>query len=227
MSLQDKLEQMSDRADASGRAAFDKRSRELAKLIAAVLRDGKWGDLSAKTERALQEAMEATKDAATVLDAAETVHVKVLTAKNSSVHDLRLKGDLRADQDQIVEFFASMANERGCVYVAWCMRPERFLYVGKAGSAQRLKNLAGHGKLANAMANATQLSLIFPSQSTEKVLLEVEASVVALVKHSTGSLPENNEMEEGVPICEAGKELNRLAGFLRKLGHDIYTEDVP
>jgi hypothetical protein len=227
VSLQDKLEQMSDRADAAGRVAFDKRSRELAKLIAAVLKDGTWGDLSAKTERELKEAVNATKEAVTVLDAAETVHEKVLRAKNASVHDLRLKRDLRADHEQIADFFDNMANERGCVYVAWCMKPERFLYVGKAGSADRLKNLAGHGKLANAMANATQLSLIFPSQSTDNTLLEVEASVVALVIHSTGRPPENNEMEEGVPICEGGKALNRLAAFLKKVGRDIYTEQVP
>ena len=152
----------------------------------------------------------------------------MLSAANGQVLDIRMptNKELKATQELIYEKFENgEAKARGFVYVAWRKTPQRFLYVGKATNVDRL-NLAAHGNLARATADATLLSLIFPSISREDYLLGVEASVIELVECLTGDLPELNTRTGAVPHSAATENLDALASFLGKVATDISRTGV-
>lgn len=94
------------------------------------------------------------------------------------------------------------------------------MYVGKAGKVERL-NLAAHGKLSNSAAHVTTLSLIFPNQSRDIVLSDLEASVIRVIEHATGNLPKLNDRRERVPPCDPTKRLSRLAKFLTNVARSV------
>lgn len=222
MDFAQKLVRVCDAATAAGRSELQRHTARLAKLVARVLRDGKWSSVSAKVDKDLTEAAEEARAAARLLDAAEYIVQKVLSAPNGKAIDTHLKPDLRAVQEQIVSLFEEgAAPERGFVYVAWSKKPERFYYVGKASNAGRL-NLAAHGKLARATAHATQLSLLFPTQSREEILLALEASAMELIEFHTGELPELNDNRGAVPDGTATVELKWLSDFLGTVATDVY-----
>lgn len=181
MKLEDKLRQVFDRAEMFSHDALQRQTRTLASLITNVLRDAAWGNIAARTAKALSDAAAQARELARILDATGYLEDKVFQPKNARIVDIRLKQDLQAVQDQIQEMFDTKeAPQRGFVYIVWSARPEEYWYVGKANTVERL-NLNSHGKLARATAHATKLSLIFPSQSREEVLAGVEASVLALI----------------------------------------------
>lgn len=213
MGFEEKLNQMCESGDRTAAKKLVHHTKSIARLVAAVLKVSKWAALPIKTQELLTGASEDAREAARIGDAAEYVHTRLLGADRASVVDLKMRLDLRQVQDQIYALFDEKeAPVRGFVYVAWSSRPERFMYVGKAANASRL-NLTQHGLLANAAAHATTLSLLFPSQSKKQILLDLEASVIALIDSWTGDLPELNHKRETVPICSPSKELSRLAEF--------------
>lgn len=171
------------------------------------------------TESAVQ-----ARELARTIDATGYLSDKVFNAGNALIVDLKLKMDLDAVQAQILEMFESKdAPRRGFVYVAWTASPEEYWYVGKANTADRL-SLAAHGKLARATAHATKLSLIFPSQSREEMLLGVEASVLALIEYYTGKLPRLNERRGKVVKNSGTQELRLLSGFLGSIADEIHRD---
>lgn len=226
MDFEDKLRNISDRAERESRSELQKHVRTLAGLIAKVLKDQTWNDLTARTDKQLIEAADKAQDLARILDASGYLFDKVFHAGQGLIVDLRLKQDLHEVQEQIQEMFASKeAPPRGFVYVAWTASPEEYWYVGKANTVDRL-NLAAHGKLARATApgHATKLSLIFPSQSREDMLLGVEASVLALIEDYTGQLPRLNERRGKIVQNSGANELRMLSNFLGSIADDIFTE---
>lgn|SRR5574340_194360 len=161
---------------------------------------------------------------ARILDATGYLEDKVLRSETSSIIDVRVKSDLRSVQDQIEYMFVTKeAPDRGFVYIAWCARPEEYWYIGKAKNDGRL-NLASHGKLAHAIAHATQLSLIFPSQSREEILAGVEAAVLAVIESYTGNLPKLNDRRERVVENNGAEELRLLSNFLGSIADDLHCE---
>jgi hypothetical protein len=219
MPFEEKLRQLSDRVNDKHGSSLERSTKHLAGLVASVLRNGTWSELSARTEKELKDAAEETLFHSVCLDAAGYLDEKVLSS--GRIVDLKLKNDLRAVQDQIQGMFDSKAApKRGFVYVAWCQRPEEYWYVGKAGTVDRL-NLSAHGKLARATADATQLSLVFPSQSKEEILSGVEASIQTMIYAITGELPKLNERRETVPVHQGGKHVDDLAKFLTKIANQV------
>lgn len=216
-----KLAQICERVEAQGSVGRD--IEHLAKILAPVLRDERWKELTKTDSRVLAEAIKSSREAAKQLDAALYVKERVLLSQNGAALDVRLsRGDLRAAQEEINEAFETKAvPKRGFVYVAWRKTPERFVYVGKATSLDRL-NLAAHGKLAMAATgDATILSLLFPTQSKEDILFGVEASMIELVHAHTGKLPELNDRREKVPTGSGRKRLEDLAVFLSSVADDL------
>lgn len=221
MGFEHKLEQLCIAADRQATANLKRHTKRLAVLVANVLKTGHWTELPVKTDRNLREAAEAAVDAAELADAANFVSDKLLRATNGRIVDLKMDIHLRTIQQQIYQLFETgKAPSRGFVYVAWSVRPERFMYVGKARQINRL-NLVSHGKLSHAAAHVTTLSLLFPTQSLDETLLALEASVVRLVQHSTGTLPELNDRREEVPVGTPSQALKQLAGFLSRVAKSI------
>lgn len=219
MPFEEKLRQLSDRVNKRHGISLERSTRHLAGLVASVLRNGAWSELSARTEQELKVAAEDTLSHSECLDASGYLHEKVLSS--GRIVDLKLKNDLRAVQNQIQGMFDSKeAPERGFVYVAWSQRPEEYWYVGKARTVDRL-NLSAHGKLARATAHATQLSLVFPSQSKEEILSGVEASIHMIILALTGELPKLNDRRETVPVHQGGKHVDGLAKFLTKIANQV------
>lgn|GEM_PF-4899490 len=222
MEFDEKLSQMCDRAEAQSSAELGRAIDRLSKLLASILRDERWDALTNADQRALAEAVTAAREAAMTEDAAIYVGEKLLNAANGTVRDIRLiRGDLDAAQQEIYEAFESGdVSKRGLVYVAWCKKPERFFYVGKANSVDRLK-LAAHGNLVEARREATLLSILFPMQSKEDILLGLEASVIELVRFCTGEMPALNKKREKVPPGSGRQKLSFLADFLSAVGNDL------
>lgn len=221
MGFEDKLERMCILADRSASLELRRHTKDLAKLVAVVLSTGRWEDLPIKTQRHLSEAAEAARTAADLADAAEFINNRVFEAQNGRIEDLKISTDLREVQEQIRNLFdIGQVPPRGFVYVAWSAKPELFMYVGKAGNIDRL-NLAAHGKLAHSAAHVTTLSLIFPNQSRKDFLSGLEASVIRVIEHATGNLPELNDRDEKVPPGEPTNRLSRLAEFLSDVARSV------
>lgn len=173
VAFDDKLRQVFDKLEKTSRIDLQRQIRSLARLAADALQNDAWRNVSARTNKALLDAAAEARRLARILDATGYLEDKVLRSETSSIIDVRVKSDLRSVQDQIEYMFMTKeAPDRGFVYIAWCARPEEYWYIGKAKNDGRL-NLASHGKLAHAIAHATQLSLIFPSQSREEILAGV------------------------------------------------------
>jgi hypothetical protein len=221
MGFEKKLEKLVEKAASSASRELARDLSDLSRLVAAVLRSGKWSRLPAKTERLLAEVALETVYAADLADAADYVAQRVLHTAHGQVIDLRLHRDLHVVQRHIRELFdTKKAPFRGFVYIAWAARPERYVYVGKAGSNGRL-NLVAHGKLANAAAYASHISLVFPSRSRAENLSDLEACIIRLVKFRTGRLPTLNQREELVPGGPAANQLEALTGFLGKVARSV------
>lgn len=229
MSLKGKLAKMHELAEQDGYKTFQRSTRELADLIATVLRDRNWDSMSVKTDDKLSNTVSEVREAARLLDAAEYIQEKVLSPSNGKIVDLRLKKnkDFQVVQEQIKEMFATKkVPQRGFVYVAWSRKPERYLYVGKAKSPSRL-DLTSNGKLSWATMYATTLSLLFPSKSDEEILLGVEASILSLINNYTRKLPKHNVSNGKVPLCSVTAEIENLAIFLNQIADFVYPPPKP
>lgn len=223
MAFEDKLRQIFDKQENISRADLQRQIRSLARLAGGALRDDAWRNATAKIDKALSEAAAEARRLARILDATGYLEDKVLH-KASLIVDVRLKPELRSVQDQIEKMFETKeAPCRGFVYIAWSARPEEYWYVGKANTVERL-NLAAHGKLARATADATQLSLIFPTQSREAILQGVEAAMLALIEGHTGELPKLNDRRERVVENKGTDELRCLSNFLGSIADDLKSE---
>lgn len=121
--------------------------------------------------------------------------------KNPRIDDIRIgSNDLDVIQERIDEVLDELPN-RGFVYVSWSAKPERYFYVGKAGSRGRLR-LRGHGTLTHSFREATTLSIVFPNNSIGDKLEMVETALFQVIKYSTGNPPElsqrcNNTLSHG------------------------------
>lgn len=221
MGLEDKLARMCAAADRDARRDLDRHIRHLSQLVASALKTSRWTDLPIKTQRQISDAAEAGLDAAELADAADFINTRVLAAGNGRVVDLRSDGDFHRLQDRILDLFESkQAPARGFVYVAWSARPERFVYVGKAASSNRLA-LAGHGKLAHAAATVSTVSLLFPAQSRKETLQSLEASVIRVIEAELRELPELNSRRERLPLGNSLRELEALGAFLEGIARQI------
>jgi len=221
MAFEEKLERMCTAADSRGTRELNRNMKELSKLLSLVLHEGKWERLPIKTQGHIEDAAGFVLASAELSDAAEYVNEKVLRPNNGKVVDVKIGSDIRRAQAQIDALFESgEAPKRGFVYVAWSARPERFLYVGKAKSSSRL-NLAAHGKLSNAIAHASTLSLVFPSRSSDEILRSLEASIILLARFTAPDGLEFNERYELVPLGTATEGIQALASFLQGVAENI------
>jgi hypothetical protein len=208
MSFDRKLKQLVDIALDLERD-LDGSINRMARALADAIISGRAADGSR-----LGDEFEAAKEACLTYDAGLFVQEKVIDGHNALICDVKARRDYRALQDDIDRIFEEgLAPRRGFSYVAWSMSPETYYYVGKAGSPDRL-NLAGHGKLAHALTEATWLSLVFPSQSREDTLLGLEGSIIELITHATGEPPKLNDQACGVPEAGGQERLNSVAEFL-------------
>lgn len=224
MAFDDKLRQVFDKLEKTSRSDLQRQIRSIARLAADALKGDVWRNVSVKTDKAILDAAAEARRSAVILDATGYLEDKVLRSETSLIVDVRLKPDLRYVQDQIVHMFdTNEAPDRGFVYIAWSARPEEYWYVGKAKNDGRL-NLASHGKLAHATAHATQLSLIFPSQSRTEILAGVEAAILAVIESHTGALPQLNDRRERVVENNGAKELRLLSDFLGSIADDLQRD---
>lgn len=214
--LERKLKALRQRVARTVEREAERTLLRLARQINEVMTTWEWAELPKRRTQAIASAISEARAYTTTLDAAAYLEERILKEPSALVVDLRVKRDLLALQEQIQDLFErGEAPRRGFVYVAWSVRPERFYYVGKAKGVKRL-NLASHGKLARATApgHATHLSLLFPAQSRERVLRDVEASVLRLVMFDKGRLPRLNSKHESVPFHAMTDFLDGLSGFL-------------
>lgn len=219
MGFEQKLGQMVARGLDRGERDLLAASLKLADAIAAPLRDGTWATVRKTDQKDWEERLLTAKNLSVTYDAASYVR-DAMQAARSRVIDLKVR-EFRAMQDQINTLFESgEAPARGFVYVAWRQSPETFLYVGKAGSRDRLK-LGSHGKLVQALNTATCLSLVFPGQSRNDGLLALEACIIELVEFCTGSLPEWNDDSCPVPHHSGQELLDGMAAFLMARARDL------
>lgn len=209
-----KLLSIHEKAGHHARRELRLHRRSLADLVADIIEDGRWNNLSTKDERQLRETLELARRSANTLNAISFLETRVLASHNGKAIDIKLKRDLADAQAQILDKFESgEAPKRGFVYVSWSQRPEQYFYVGKARTVDRL-NLSQHGKLANTVGRASTLSLIFPHQSSEETLLGVEASILNLLEVHMGNPPELNARVERIPTQDGSDELAGLQGFI-------------
>lgn len=224
MELEDKLWQICDHTEKTSRSALEKQTCTLAKLIERVLKDATWGHITARTRKNISVAVAHARKLARILDATGYLTDKVFQPDQARIVDLKLKHNYYDDIDQIREIFEMKeVPQRGFIYVAWSAKPEEYWYVGKANGSNRLK-FPSHGKLANATAKATKLSLIFPSRSDEGVLSGVEASVLALIEFYTGKLPKLNENRGTIVRNSGTEELRTLSDFLISIAEELHCE---
>lgn len=226
MGFQAKLDRMCASADRVARVRLRRHTRDLALLVAAALKTGKWADLPIKTQLHIGDAANAALDAADLADAADFVNAKVLTADHGKVCDIKSHSDFHVIQGRILELFeAKEVPPRGFVYVVWSARPEDFYYVGRARGSGRL-GLSAHGKLAHATAKASTVSLLFPTQSRAEIIESLEACVIRLIEEATGRLPRLNSRRERLPLGDSLRELERLGTFLTKVAKRISPSDA-
>lgn len=219
MALEKKLKSLRCRVALTVEREAERNLLLLARQTHEVMTKWEWQNLPKKKAQAIARAISDARVHATTLDAASCLDERVLRRRTGQIIDLKIKKDLLALQEQILNLFASgSAPRRGFVYVAWSVRPEHFYYVGKAKGIKRL-SLASHGKLARATApgHATHLSLVFPAQSRERVLRDVEASILRLVAYDKGRLPWLNGKHEAVPHHAMNEFLDGLASFFDDL----------
>jgi hypothetical protein len=222
MALEEKLRQIYDRLEKDCRCDLQRQIRVLAKLTRDALKDDSWRDVSAGTDGDIRDAALEARRLARILDATSYLDDKVIRSKFSTILDVRLKSDLKSVQEQILDMFETrQAPHRGFVYVAWSARPEEYWYIGKANTSSRL-NLVAHGKLARATAHATQLSLVFPTQSRQDILEGVEAALLALIEAYMGEPPKLNDRREMVIENKGTEELRLLANFLGSIADDLH-----
>lgn len=210
-------------ADRLAEKEIHRATRDLATLLALTVRTRQYHDIPPRTMHALEVICTTLEEAAGLANAAAYLRQRVLDPQVAIVLDIPITSDLRSLQRKIHGLFDSRAApRRGFVYLAWRVRPPRYVYAGKAGSVARL-NLAQNGKLARATSNqhATRLTLIFPTQSRREILLGVEASLMRVIEASTGSLPELNDQRGTVPPGPGLDELDFLGGFLQEVSDRV------
>lgn len=83
------------RADCFASKELRRHTKDLARIVATVLRTGRWEDLPIKTQRQLSEAADASMEAADLADAAEFVNKQVFEAQNRRIEDLKISTNLR------------------------------------------------------------------------------------------------------------------------------------
>ena len=222
MGFENKLHKLCDRAQSKAPQMLDQGIQDIALLAADAIRDNKWDPLPIKTQDRLNEAFDNVRFCAEASDASEYINRYLITALHGRVCDLKISGRhpdaIQADISNL--FDSKQVPRRGFVYVAWTDRPTSYSYVGKASKVDRL-NLTRHGNLAHAVAHDTTVSLLFPAQSEETILLGVEASVIRLIEYDTGLLPDLNKKRETVPCGSALDQLNRLGNFIDWLASSL------
>jgi hypothetical protein len=105
MSFEDKLRQLSDRADEASQKALTKETKKIAAMVAQVLRDASWDRVTSKMDKDLKDAAQEARTWATFRDAAGYMEDKVFEPATGRIEELRLKRDLRAVQDEILQKF--------------------------------------------------------------------------------------------------------------------------
>lgn len=222
MSFEDKLRVLCERARSAASKDFYRATQVVGRFTEEVAKSGKWDRLPVKTLDEFNDTADHAKFAVEVLDAVEYIDKRLLSASNGRLHDLKISGrSLSEIQREIFYLFNSKeAPKRGFVYIAWTHKPEWYNYVGKASKVKRL-NLTAHGKLAHAVATATNLSLLFPAQSEDSILAGLEASIIRVIEHQTGSLPELNVRPERVPFGSASDKFSRFADFFARLADSL------
>jgi predicted nucleic acid-binding protein len=159
-----------------------------------------------------------------IADSAAFVEEKVLDPADAYILDIELTGVSRTIERLTREIEDKLhkygKTDRKFVYLAWKSRPETYYYAGKAGSPGRV-NLAAHGKLLEALKEASRLSFIFPAKSTDENISNLEAAVLNLVEFTSGSLPKHNSRKEKFALhYECGNELRAI----RKLISQIHSQ---
>lgn len=222
MPFEDKLRMLCERAQYAATNELYREIQAIGHFAAEAVKSGKWIQLPVKSLDGLNDTTERAKFSAEVLDAVEYINKYLLSAPNGRLYDLKIAGrSLSEIQTEIFYLFDSgEAPKRGFVYIAWTHKPEWYHYVGKASKVKRL-NLTAHGKLAHAVAKATTVTLLFPAQSEESLLLGLEASVIRVIEHQTGSLPELNVRPERVPFGSASDQFSRFADFFGRLADSL------
>lgn len=195
---------------------------EMGTLISEFLQQGEWDAVSDRFRSRLDKVTDEVKSLSLPIDAAEYLDSKVTSASNRKFFEMVLKKyDFDSWRDLIRGSYATgKIPDRGFVYVAWRKRPETYYYVGLASSNNRI-DLTGHGKLTEALRQATCLSLIFPGQSTHETLAGVEAALLSLIEIKMGGMPTLNIKRELVRPHIGSTDLSVLAGMLRRIAKTL------
>ncbi|MGD0091056.1 MAG: hypothetical protein ABSE73_14150 [Planctomycetota bacterium] len=163
------------------------------------------------------------------LDAAATLDELVMNTPNGSVHDIEVPSRHRGHILDVKDYIHSQLTElpdRGFSYVAWTWVPQKFYYVGRASGKGRVKHLFSHGQLSAAMNKATTLSLLYPSQSTEDNLWDLEAALLYLLAY-VGNPPEYNTKDEAMTKARRGKKsLQALSQLFYDIACELQPEQV-
>ncbi len=138
-------------------------------------------------------------------DCCRIIEKSFLKAAQAKAITTRVSADRIKFQSIIDEAVFENRVERGFVYVLWRLQGDRLLYVGKAGSADRL-DLKVRGDLMGEVHTATRFSILIPHRSDDDTLYRLEGAIIDLYELVKGEKPSSN-------IRKASKQLFRGEGF--------------
>ena len=220
MSVKKKLRTLCDEADKNAEKEWKKALDDIRQVVGEELRGDirRAGIIRAASEKRIEHAASAIRDATAALDAADEVR-DVLRAPQTVVRDIRASRDIHLTQSRIYDLFLERrVPRRGFVYLVWSARPEHFFYVGKAKSRERL-NLRNRGYIAHALANgATRVSVVFPPGTSDRRRSQLEACVLRVIQERTGTLPEHNSRLERLPAGDNSECRRQLSDMFHLVG---------
>ena len=195
MKIQKKLKILCDFAD----GATDEVNFYTQKLFQLLAKDAKECKFSYGEQH--QEMIDANRKNGVISDSASFIQNMLFESSRAKFFDIDLLG-LDRSRGSLKSLIGKVLDEqnktdRGFVYFAWRSRPEKYFYVGKAGSGARI-NVDTHGKLLESLRRekASRLSLIFPAKSTADNVSSLEAALIHLIEYKTGQIPEENDRKE-------------------------------
>ena len=163
-----------------------------------------------------------------ISDSAEYLQSVICDSNKSAILEFNLNGKPR-DLEYLNSWFQENLNDhkinsRPYVYMSWRMRPEEYMYVGKGKTSSRV-NLITHGKLLESLKHATYFAMLFPKPATNKIVSNLEASIINLIQYKTGTLPKHNKRNETFSIQDLQCDSQRMdiSELLEKISRDLVT----
>lgn len=210
----------------SAKPAMDRANTCIEELLEELTVSISSQDFSYKSE--YKAIIQDIKNYGIIYDSSEFLKSTICDNDKAKILEFDLKGKPR-NLEYLNDWFqdnlkSHKIGNRSYVYMAWKMRPEEYMYVGKGKSGSRI-NLTTHGKLLESLKDATYFSMLFPNPGTAKIISNLEASLITLIKNRTDSLPKYNSRNETFSIQNLPCDTYRMDIYdlLERVALDLAT----